>query len=110
MLIYHERPERIAHGRSFVKNDRSELLKSLFKKKRMTKERREQFALGHKKGKTVKNIQKIRIFRANRSFFASDSLESHANHSNRYILKSDDSDLLFCKEQRERIAHGRSLK
>ena len=56
---------QIAHGRSFVKNDRSESLKSLFKKERMTKERREQFAFGHKKGKTVKNMHKIRIFRAN---------------------------------------------
>ena len=29
----------------------------------MSKERREQFALGHKKGKTVKNKRKILIFR-----------------------------------------------
>ena len=37
-----------------------------------------------KRGKTVKNIPKIRISsRANRSFFASDSLESRAKHSHR---------------------------
>ena len=63
--------------------------------------------------KFVKNIQKIRIFRANRSIFASDSLESRANHSHRSFLKSIRSDLLtslFCKERCERIAHGCSLK
>ena len=54
----------------------------------MSKERHEQRALGHKKGKTVKNIQKIRIFWANRLFFFSrDSLESWANNSHRSLLK-----------------------
>ena len=66
--------------------------------------------LGIKRGKTVKNIWKIRIFWANRSFFASPSLESWANNSHCSFLKSDESNLLFCKEQHERIAHGPSLK
>ena len=35
-LFCHEQPERIAHSRSFVKSDRSESLKSLFKKERMS--------------------------------------------------------------------------
>ena len=39
--------------------------------------------LGIKRGKTVKNIWKIQIFWANRSFFASNLLESQANHSHR---------------------------
>ena len=37
-------------GRSFVKSDGSELLNLLLKKERMSEERRERFALGHKKG------------------------------------------------------------
>ena len=61
LLFCHERPERIAHGLSFVKSDESEslkLLKLLFKKsayERRVNERRERFALWHKKGK---NCQK----------------------------------------------------
>ena len=65
---------QIAHGRSFVKNDRSESLKSLFKKERMTKERREQIAFGHKKGKTVKNMHKIRIVQTLRKYDTVDKL------------------------------------
>ena len=40
-LFCHERPERIAHGHSFVKSGGSESLKSLFKKEQMSEERRE---------------------------------------------------------------------
>ena len=50
-LFCHERPERIAHGCSFVKSDGSESQKSLLKKEElMSEERRERIALGHKKG------------------------------------------------------------
>ena len=66
----------------FVMSDLSE---SIFKKESMSKQRRERFALGHKKGenvrKTVKNIWKILIFRA--------------NHSHRSFLKSNESNSLF---------------
>ena len=50
-------------NRSFVKSAGSESLKSLFKKEGMSKEQQERFALGHRRGKTVKNIRKIRIAR-----------------------------------------------
>ena len=46
-LFCHERPERIAHGRSFVKSYGTESLKSLFKSERMSKERYERFLVGH---------------------------------------------------------------
>ena len=71
---------------SFVKCDGSGLLKSLFKKEQMSEEQREPFALWHKKG------------------------ESRANHSHCSFLKSDESYLLFCKEQHEQITHVHSLK
>ena len=90
LLLCRERHEQIAHGHSFVKSDGSKSLKSLFKKERMSKEQQELFALGHKRGKTVKNIRKIRIFLGIRSFIASDLLvESRANHSNGSFLKSE---------------------
>ena len=58
VALCHERPERIAHGCSFVKSDRSESLKSLFKK-----DHRERFALGHKKGeKLSKTYKKYEFF------------------------------------------------
>ena len=79
---------QIAHGRSFVKSDgsellkllflksewaksdRSESLKSLFIKERMSEEWREQFTLGHKEGENcLKHTKKM--FGAIRSFFAS---------------------------------------
>ena len=43
-------------GRSFVKSEGSESLKSLLKKERMSKKRCEQFALGHKKGENCQNM------------------------------------------------------
>ena len=53
--VFHakEQCEQLAHGRSFVKSDGSKLLKSLFKKEQMSKERREQFTLGHEKGEKL---------------------------------------------------------
>ena len=48
--------ERITHGRSFVKSDRSESLKSIFKKEWMSKEEWEQFACGHKKDIKLSNM------------------------------------------------------
>ena len=44
-LLFHEQPEGIAHGCAM-----------LFKKEQMSKERREQFALGHKKGEKLSKI------------------------------------------------------
>ena len=90
-LFCHEWPEQIVQRRSFVlsdwvnrsgcsfvKSNGSKSLKLLFKKDQMSEER--QFAFGYKKrGKTVKNIWKIRIFRANGSFLVSDLLESCSN-------------------------------
>ena len=69
--LFKERRERIAYSRSFVmsnlseslkllfctvKSDRSESLKSLFKKERMSEEQRERFAHGHKKGGKLSKI------------------------------------------------------
>ena len=106
-LFCHERPERIAHGCSFVKSDGSESQKSLLKKEElMSEERRERIALGHKKGgkskkKTVKRIQKYNFFRENRSFFASDTLD-HEQITRIAFLKCDESDLLFKMSDFER--------
>ena len=41
----------------------------------MRGEQQKQFALGIKKGKTVKNIQKIQMFCADSSIFANDLLD-----------------------------------
>ena len=48
--------ERITHAHSFVKSDRSESLKSIFKKEWMSKEEWEQFACGHKKDIKLSNM------------------------------------------------------
>ena len=88
-LFCHERPEHIAHGSSFVTSGGSESLKSLFKKEKMSKDRRERFTLGHKKGKNCQKHTKIRIFRANRSFFANNPLKSRANQSHRSFVRSN---------------------
>ena len=61
-LLFHEQPEGIAHGCAM-----------LFKKEQMSKERREQFALGHKKGENCQKQTKNTNFS---SFFASNLLES----------------------------------
>ena len=95
---------------SLVMSNLSESLKSLFKKDRM-KSNRSDSLLGIKRGKTktYKNMN----FSWNRSFFASDLLESRASHSHQSFLKSDESNslmFLFCKEWREQIAQGRFLK
>ena len=75
-------------GHSFVNSHGSKLLKSLFKKEQMSKERWERFALGHKKRKNCQKHKKL-IFWAIHSFFASDSSESRANHSHCSFLKSN---------------------
>ena len=87
-LLCHERPEGIAHFRSFVKSNGSKLLKWLYKKEWMSKERRE----GMKRGKTVKNIWKIWMFSSDLLVFASDALESLTS--------------FFFKERRERYTHA----
>ena len=70
-LFCHERPEQIAHSRSFVKRDGSKSLmvalsfgatwaicsRSLFEKERLSKEH-----FGKKRGENYKNIWKIRLF------------------------------------------------
>ena len=50
VLFCHERPEQITHGHSFIKNDGSESLKTLFNKERMSEEWHKLFVLGHIKG------------------------------------------------------------
>ena len=81
-----------SHFRSFLKSDGSESLIFLFKKKRMSEERCEQFALGHKKrGKHTK----IRFILANHSFLR----EICLNHKRITHIP------LFYKEGRERFAH-----
>ena len=129
--------------RSFVMSDLSELImvtlvyramgvncssRSLKKSaSAMSKEHPEWIALDDKKWEKLSKTYKKRIFPANHSFFASYLIESRANHSHHFFLKSDERNLLFCKERcewiacdsfmvalckelRERIAHGRSLK
>ena len=68
-LFCHERPERITHGRSFVKIDGSESLKVLFKKEQMSKEWREQIPIGHKKGKNCYKQMKNTNFLSNSLVF-----------------------------------------
>ena len=58
VALFVEQQERFAHSRSFVKSDKSESLPSLFKKEQLSKEQRERFALGHKKGKTSEKQSK----------------------------------------------------
>ena len=77
-LFCHERPERVAHGQSFVKSDGSNSL------------------LGIKRGKTVKNIRKIRIFKSDSLVFC----EQFAR------IMGESLTLLFFKE---RIANDRSF-
>ena len=102
----HELPERIAHDRSFVKSSRNKSLKSLFKKERRGKELQEQFALGHKNGKHCQKHKKN--FRAHRSIFASDSLETQANHlhcsflKSKWLFKMNDSKLKSKERKSER--------
>ena len=103
LLFCHEWPEQIAHGRSFVKSDERELLKSLFKKEWKSKG-----------GKNChrKNIRMLQIFWVNNSFFESNFLESQwithiafflramraiLLHSS--FVKSDSLTSLFCKER-----------
>ena len=63
LLLFKEQQEGCTPGCSFVKNNKFELLLSLFKKEQVSAEWREQFALGHKneenQWKTVKNIWTI---------------------------------------------------
>ena len=71
----------------------------LFCKEGLSKERRKEFALGHKRGKSVKNCQKLitnMIFWSKSVFFESNLLSKLPM-------------LLFFKEQQERLAHGCSI-
>ena len=89
-LFCHEQPERIPHGRSFVKSDRSESLTVallfwaiwVIRSRSLSKEQWELFALWHKKGKNCPYRRKIRFFQ----IFSSESL----------VFKSNKSDSLFC--------------
>ena len=57
-----EQWEQFAHSHSFEKSDESESLPYLFKKERHSEERREQLALGPKKGKAVNQEQITSLF------------------------------------------------
>ena len=92
-LFCHERPERITHGRSFVKIDGSESLKVLFKKEQMSKEWREQFPLGHKKGKNCYKQMKNTNFLSNSLVFC----------ERKSGLLSKKSESLFKKEQMSKV-------
>ena len=79
-LLCHEWPEQNAHGRTFVKSDKSELLPTLLKK-RVTEQRATGAicSVGIKKGKlwkTVKNTQKICFFKWIACFLKA----IHSNH------------------------------
>ena len=103
LLFCLQQPEQITHSHSFVKRYMSKLLKTLFKKERMSQERWERFALWPINGEKLSKMYK--------QFF--ERFKSRANHSHCSFLKSDKSDsltLLFCNERHEPIAHGRSLK
>ena len=116
-LFCKEQWERFAHCRSFVKSDESKLLPSLFKKERLSKERRERFALGYKKGKSSeklsKTYQNLNCFRANRSFLRVICMNHKGITHVALFYRSTRvirSRSLFCHEQPEQIAHSRSIK
>ena len=92
---------------SFVKSNGSNLLTSLFCKEQRSKERRERFSLGHKKGnsseKMSKTLWKIQFFPANCTVIE----RERDNHSRCSFLKSYESNSLvslFCKDRWERRA------
>ena len=109
LLFFHERPEWITHGRSFVKSNGSKWLtvallfrstwvirsRSLFKKERLSKERREQFFLWLERAtnykKYTKNTIFVKLFCANR-LFLSNSLRVLLS----WATWSDCLQLLFC--------------
>ena len=105
LLFFHERPEWITHCRSFVKSNGSKWLtvallfrstwvirsRSLFKKERLSKERREQFFLWLE---TIKNIQKIRFLS---NYFAQIACF--------WAIRSG----CFCHERPDRIAYSCSF-
>ena len=99
-LFCHERPEHIAHGSSFVTSGGSESLKSLFKKEKMSKDRRERFTLGHKKGKNCQKHTKSTNFSSELLVFCEQFVH----------ITSKSLTSLFCKERCEQFAHGRFLK
>ena len=65
-LFCKEQRKRFSHGCCFLKSKKSKLLTPLFQKEQLSKERREPFTLGHKKGgkqsNTVKNVHTICFF------------------------------------------------
>ena len=73
----------------FVMSDGSKSLKLLFKKECMREERRERFALGHKKGENCQKHMKHMNFSSESVFFASDSLESRVICSHCSFVKSN---------------------
>ena len=104
LFFCHEQHEQIPRGCFFVKSNRSELFKLLFKK--WAKRDGSNSLLGSKRQKTDKDMQKIWIFRANHSFFASTLLKSRANQSHWFFLKA-----FLRKRANERIPnHGFSIQ
>ena len=76
------------------------------------KEWQERYALWHKKGKNCQKLMKNTNFSRDSRFLQA-IFSNHKRISRIVFLKSDKSDwlkLLFCKEGREQIAHGSSLK
>ena len=93
-LFCHERPERIAHGCTFVKSNGSES------------------HLGIKRGKGVKNKNEKYKFVSQSLYFCEWFAQIPSESLTLLFLKSNTSDLialLFCKEQCKWIAHGRSF-
>ena len=87
LLFCNERPERFPQGCSFIKSNVIELLMSLFKKERLSKERRELFPLGHKKGEKLSitfgaNHSSFRAIRLNQECITHVALLSWATWEN----------------------------
>ena len=109
-LFCHKRQERIPHGRSFVKSDRSDLL-TVSLLSRPTRANRSRCSikksngidllLGIKRGKAVKNCQKHK----NKNFF-----ERIARFWERFAwIMSKSLISLFFLERREWLSHSRSF-
>ena len=93
-----ERQERFAQSCCFLKSNERESLPSLFKKEWLSEERREQFALGHKKGEQQsKTYEKEVFFKKIVCLFRA----IHLNHE--WI-----TDVALLKRNWEQFAHSRS--
>ena len=99
-LFCSEQREKLAHGHSIVQSNKSESFRLLFKKEQCSEERRERFALGHKKGKSREKLTKKSNFLVNHSFLRAIRLTSKSTiaipiRSLLDFLKDDESDSLM---------------